>query len=200
MSGNLSSTDLKRLHREWRRRTGGRLAVGLDAVQGPFNVGAVIRTAAAYRAEHLWVTEHGTGPDNPKVGKTALGTDRMVPWTRVPDGAAIAAAGRAAGYTVVGVELARGALPMHELDLRGDVCVVVGNEDHGLSKGALAACDALGFLPQLGRVGSLNVATAASIAVYEWARQQWTAPGALNEAAAPGRPADATGPADAPPR
>lgn len=197
MTGNLSSTDLKRLHRDWRRRTGGRLAVGLDGVQGPFNVGAVIRTAAAYRAEHLWVTEHGTGPDNAKVGKTALGTDRMLPWSRVADGAAIAAAARARGFTVVGVELADDARPLHDLDLRGDVCLIVGHEDHGLSKATLGACDALGFVPQLGRVGSLNVATAASIAIYEWARQQWAGVSAAGE---PDPPAGADDPAVAPPR
>jgi len=176
MSGsNLTSTELKRLHREWRRRTSARLSVGLDGVQGPFNVGAVIRSAAAYKAEHLWLTETATGPDNSKVDKTALGTARYLSVDRVPDAATMAEAARAAGYRVVGVELAAGAVPMHELDLVGDVCLVVGHEDRGLSKAALASFDAFGYLPQLGSVGSLNVATAASIAMYEWARQQWTA-------------------------
>ena len=176
MATNLSSTELKRLHREWRRRTPARLSIGLDGVQGPFNVGAIIRSAAAYKSEYLWLTETATGPDNSKVDKTALGTARYLTTNRVTDATAIADAARAAGYRVVGVELAAGAVPMHELDLRGDVCLVVGHEDRGLSKAGLAACDAFGFLPQLGSVGSLNVATAASIAMYEWARQQWTPP------------------------
>lgn len=176
MATNLSSTELKRLHREWRRRTGGRLSIAIDGAQGPFNVGAIIRSAAAYRAEHLWIAEGSTGPENSKVGKTALGTDRFIDITTVPDPAAIAVAAHAAGYRLIGVELATGAVPMHELDLRGDVCLMVGHEDRGLSKAGFEACDALGFLPQLGRVGSLNVATAASIAMYEWARQQWTPP------------------------
>ena len=47
---NLTSTELKRLHREWRRRASARLSIGLDGVQGPFNVGAIIRSAAAYQA------------------------------------------------------------------------------------------------------------------------------------------------------
>ena len=68
----LGPTELKRLHRDWRRRTEGRLSLVLDGVQGPFNVGAIIRTAAAYRLDTLWVTATATGPDNPKVGKTAL--------------------------------------------------------------------------------------------------------------------------------
>jgi tRNA (guanosine-2'-O-)-methyltransferase len=62
---------------------------------------------------------------------------------------------------------------MHELALPAAVCLVVGNEDHGISAGALRACDALAYLPQLGKVGSLNVATAASIALYEARRQEW---------------------------
>ncbi|MBX7069602.1 MAG: hypothetical protein K1X38_09460 [Microthrixaceae bacterium] len=172
---NLTSTELKRLHREWRRRASARLSIGLDGVQGPFNVGAIIRSAAAYQAEHLWLTETATGPDNAKVDKTALGTARYLRTARVVDAGALADAARTSGYRVVGVELAAGAVPMHELDLRGDVCLVVGHEDRGLSKAALDSFDSFGFLPQLGRVGSLNVATAASIAMYEWARQQWNA-------------------------
>ena len=55
----LDGTGMKRLHREWRRRTEGRLGVVLDNVEGPFNVGAVIRTAAAMRAEDV-VARYGT--------------------------------------------------------------------------------------------------------------------------------------------
>lgn len=170
---NLTSTELKRLHREWRPRTPGRLALALDGVAGPFNVGAIIRTAAAYRVETLWLTPNATGPDNPKVGKTALGTDRYLDVIRLDSMEAIAADARGRGYRMVGVELAAGARPLHEIDLAADVCLVLGHEDHGISRAGLAVCDELGYLPQVGRVGSLNVATAGSIAIYEWARQQW---------------------------
>lgn len=173
---NLTSTELKRLHREWRRRTDRRLAIALDGVQGPFNVGAILRTAAAYRVEHVWLTSSTTGPDNPRVGKTALGSDRYFEVERLEDASAIADAARARGFTVVGVELATGAKPMHEVDLTRDICLMVGHEERGLSKAGLEACDSLAFLPQLGKIGSLNVATAASIAMYEWGRQQWSAP------------------------
>ena len=67
-------------------------------------------------------------------------------------------------------------MPLFELDLAGDVCLVVGHEEHGLSKATLATCDRVGFVPLLGRVGSLNVATATALALYEVRRQEWTAP------------------------
>ena len=54
------------------------------------------------------------------------------------------------------------------------MCLAVGHEDHGLSKAGLAACDHVAYLPMLGRVGSLNVATAAAIAMYEVRRRAWT--------------------------
>lgn len=76
---------------------------------------------------------------------------------------------------MVGVELAEGALALPELDLSGDICLVLGHEDRGIGKEAMEACDVLGFIPQLGKVGSLNVATAGSIAIYEVRRRSWVA-------------------------
>ena len=68
-----------------------------------------------------------------------------------------------AGFRVVAIELAEGAPPLHTLELT-DVCLVVGHEDQGVRAATLRACDAVAYLPQLGKVGSLNVATAAAIA------------------------------------
>ena len=170
----LDGTGMKRLHREWRRRTDGRVAIVLDDVQGPFNVGAIIRTAAALRVDDVWLAGRTPDPDDAKVGKTALGTGRYLTFHRVGSGLAGIAAARAAGYRVVGLELAAPAVPLHELPRADATCLVVGHEDRGCSPATLDACDVVAFLPQLGRVGSLNVATAASIAVYELRRQGWS--------------------------
>ena len=171
MSRSLGSTDLKRLHRTWRRRAEGRLALLLDSVATPYNVGAILRTAAALRVDDVFVCgrtadEHASGTQ-----KTALGSQRFLTFHHHEAPSAAIDAIRAAGYRVVGVELAHGAVPIHEADLTGSVCLAVGHEDRGLSTVVTDAADLLAFIPQQGRIGSLNVATAASIALYEARRQ-----------------------------
>jgi tRNA (guanosine-2'-O-)-methyltransferase len=170
----LGPTDLKRLHREWHRRSTGRLALLLDGVQSPFNLGSIVRTAAAYRVEHLYLTAATVSPASSKVGKTAMGTERYLSWSVFERGDDAAGAAREDGYVVVGLELADDAVPLHQLRAGPDVCLAIGNEDHGLSSATLSACDSVAFLPQLGRVGSLNVAVATAIAAYELRRQSWT--------------------------
>jgi tRNA (guanosine-2'-O-)-methyltransferase len=172
----LDGTGMKRLHRSWRQRTEGRLALVLDGLGTPVNVGSIIRTAAAYRVEHLWVAGPTPAPDAPGVAKTALGTDRYVPWSHTDSAVAAIDEARAAGYVTVGIELADEAVALHELALPADVCLVLGHEDHGLGKATIDACDHVAYLPMLGKVGSLNVATAGAVAMYEIRRRAWTTP------------------------
>ena len=171
----LDGTGMKRLHRDWRRRTSGRLGLVLDDVEGPFNVGAIIRTAAALRVDDVWLAGRTPSPDDAKVGKTALGTQRYLTFHRVDDAETAVRAAQASGYVVVAIELADEARPLHELALGPATCLLVGHEDRGCSPATLGACDAVGYLPLLGRVGSLNVATAAAMACYEVCRQRWAA-------------------------
>ncbi|MGH3169485.1 MAG: TrmH family RNA methyltransferase [Trebonia sp.] len=169
----LRPTDAKRLNREWRRRTEGRLALLLDSVAQPFNVGSIVRTAAAFGVEKLWLC--GNTPDLtlPSVGKTALGTDRFLEAVREPSPVAAAKAAGQDGFRVVAIEIASGAAPLFETPLNGDVCLAIGNEDHGCSPALLAAVPAAAYIPQTGRVGSLNVAVAAAIAMAEARRREW---------------------------
>jgi tRNA (guanosine-2'-O-)-methyltransferase len=166
-------TDVKRLNREWRRRTQGRLALLLDSVGQPFNVGSIVRTAAAFGAECIWLCGNTPALDTPSVGKTALGTDRLLEAYREPSPAAAAKAAAADGFRVVAVELAYGAVPLAEAPLDGAVCLAIGNEDHGCSPALLAAVHTVAYIPQTGRVGSLNVAIAAGIAMAETRRREW---------------------------
>ena len=170
---NLDSTGLKRLHRDWRRRAGTDVALLLDSVQTPFNVGAILRTAAAYRVSHLWLAGATAPPTHARTNKTALGTSRYLTWTICGTADEAVAGLRSAGYGLVGVELADGAVPIHEVQFPERTCLALGHEDRGLSAAVLESCDAVAFIPQLGKVGSLNVSAAAAIALYEINRRSW---------------------------
>jgi tRNA (guanosine-2'-O-)-methyltransferase len=171
----LDGTGLKRLHRSWRERTGdGRVALLLDGMGTPANVGAIVRTAAAYRVERIWLAGPTPALSAAGVQRTALGTDRYVTATTVATGVEAIGQAHGDGFVVVGIELCEGAVPLHELALPADVCLAVGHEDHGLGKATVAACDHVAYLPMLGRVGSLNVAAATAIALYEVRRRAWT--------------------------
>jgi tRNA (guanosine-2'-O-)-methyltransferase len=175
MNRNLSPTDLKRLHREWRHRTSRRLGLVLDGVMTPANVGSITRLAAAYGVERMWLAGATSSVHHPGAAKTAMGTDRFVD---VIDDITVAdaiTAARTDGFQIVGLELAHDAVPLFDATLADDVCFVVGHEDHGLSAAAFGACDVVVYLPLVGKVGSLNVATAAGIALAEARRREWQA-------------------------
>lgn len=176
MGRSLASTDLKRLHREWRRQAPGKVGLLLDSVATPYNVGSILRTAAAMRVHDVWICGQTAEETHASTQKTALGSQRFLAFHHHAEdpGAGVAEA-VAVGYRVVGIELADGAEPIHQVDLTGSVCLAVGHEDRGLSAAVLHGATALAFIPQLGRIGSLNVATAASIALYEARRQGWPA-------------------------
>lgn len=190
MIHQLRGTELKRLHRTWRRRSGGRLALLLDDVGNPYNVGSITRSAAAFGVDRLYLAGSSVSPRAPKAAKTALGTDRYLQWSEHATVTDAITAARGDGYRVVGVELADPASPLADLDLSVDVCLVLGHEERGISPTGLAACDAIGYVPLIGRVGSLNVATAAAIACYEVRRQAWAEGGAADAETADARVGD----------
>ncbi len=169
----LGPTELKRLHRDWRRKTELRMSMILDGVQNPYNIGSILRSAAAYRLETVWLVPPTQPVTHPKVAKTALGCERLVETQAVDSAADALELATAAGFTTVAIELTATAKPLFDLDLGDAVCLVLGHEERGVHKDTLAAVDHVGFLPQLGKVGSLNVAQAATTAIYETARQAW---------------------------
>ena len=121
----------------------------------------------------MWTCGQTAGPEVGGTKKTALGSERFLTFHQVERAGDAVAQARSAGYRVVGVELAEGASTIHQLDLTGSVCLALGHEDRGLSAAVLEGADALAFIPQLGRIGSLNVAVAGAIALYEARRQGW---------------------------
>jgi tRNA (guanosine-2'-O-)-methyltransferase len=203
MSRQLGPTEVKRLNRSWRRATHDRLCLLLESVNHPFNLGSIVRTAATFGVERVWLCGDCADPGHPAARKTALGTGRFLTFdteASLPD--AVAAI-RQAGLRLVAVELAAGAVPVHLAAIGGDVCLALGNEDRGCSAALLAAADQVAYIPQAGRVGSLSVAAAAAIALAEARRREWASAGPpadepVADEPAAGEPADNNAAADEP--
>ncbi|HET9894848.1 MAG TPA: TrmH family RNA methyltransferase [Streptosporangiaceae bacterium] len=175
MSRQLGQTEVKRLNRAWRRATQARVCLLLESVSQPFNLGSIIRTAAVFGVEHIWLCGEAADPMHPSARKTALGTSRFLTFEHAVSTAEATAGARDAGLRLVVIEQADGAAPLHSAALGGDVCIALGHEDRGCSPALLAAADQVAYIPQVGRVGSLNVAAATAIALAEARRREWAA-------------------------
>lgn len=174
MTRQLGPTEVKRLNRSWRRATDATLCLLLESVSQPFNLGSIIRTAAAFGVERIWLCGEAADPMHPSARKTALGSGRYVTCERIASPVAAAEQISAAGLRLIAIEQAESAVPLHQAAVYGDVCLALGHEDRGCSPALLAAADQVAYIPLLGRVGSLNVAAAAAIALAETRRREWS--------------------------
>ena len=152
------------------------LGVALDRPSSPGNIGAVVRSADAFGASGVIVTGHGADPYDPKSVRASTGSLFAVPVVRDDAPAGVlewVQAVRRSGVpvTVIGSD-ENGDVEAAEHDLTGPALVVVGNETTGLSEAWRAACDRIVRIPITGSASSLNAASAATVLLYEAARQR----------------------------
>jgi 23S rRNA (uridine2479-2'-O)-methyltransferase len=152
------------------------LGVVFDRPTSPGNVGTVIRSADAFGAGGVIIAGHGADPYDPKAVRASTGSLFAVPVVRVPAASMVlewVAERRAAGVPirVVGTD-ETGRYDVADHDLAGPTLLVVGNETTGMSAAWREACDVVVRIPITGAASSLNAATAASVVLYETARQR----------------------------
>ncbi len=142
------------------------LVLALDEVQDPQNLGAVARVAESAGCSGVVLPERRSAEVTPAVCRASAGAVEHLAIARVPNLASwlLATKGRE-GVWVYGAD-AGAPVRYDRPDYSGRVILVLGSEGRGLRPRVAEACDELIHLPSRGRVGSLNVATAAAALVY----------------------------------
>jgi 23S rRNA (guanosine2251-2'-O)-methyltransferase len=148
---------------------GRRVIVVLDQVTDPRNVGAVLRSAAAFGAFAVVVAVHGAPPVTGALAKAASGALEQVPLVRVVNLARALDRLKQSGFWICGLE-ATAQQTLADLDLGDRVAVVLGSEGGGMRRLVRERCDHLARLPTRSAQATINVSSAAAIALYELAR------------------------------
>ncbi|HEX4812306.1 MAG TPA: TrmH family RNA methyltransferase [Nonomuraea sp.] len=152
------------------------LGAVFDRPNIPGNIGTMARSLDAFGGTGLIVTGHAADPYDPRSVRASTGSLLALPVVRAPshrDVLAWVARLRAQGLPlmVVGTD-ENGGCDIAELDLTGPTLLIIGNETTGLSAGWRQACDTMARIPMAGSASSLNAASAATVTLYEAARQR----------------------------
>jgi len=147
------------------------LRVILDNIRSAYNVGAILRTCEAAGVEHIHLCGISATPANPKVLKTALHAEHMLPWSHHISALEVIDQLRSAGWACYAVELTARSRPYDAVRYPPRTALLFGHEVAGVAEPLLRKMDAVVEIPMQGRKNSLNVATSVGVVVFEVSRQ-----------------------------
>jgi 23S rRNA (guanosine2251-2'-O)-methyltransferase len=148
------------------------LLVALDGVTDPRNLGAVVRSAAAFGAHGVFFPERRASGMTATAWRTSAGAAARTPIAQVTNLTRSLRACQDAGFLVVGLD-ADGATSIYDLEAAiGPIVIVVGSEGRGMSRLVGETCDLRVSIPMLSTVESLNASVAAAVTLAEVARRR----------------------------
>ncbi|GAA1598272.1 23S rRNA (guanosine(2251)-2'-O)-methyltransferase RlmB [Actinoplanes couchii] len=148
------------------------LLVALDGITDPRNVGAVIRSVAAFGAHGVFMTERRAAGITATAWRTSAGAAARVPVSQVVNLTRAIKQAQKAGFTAIGLD-ADGEVDLYELEAAaGPLIVVVGSEGRGLSRLVGETCDLRVSIPMASDVESLNASVAAAVTLAEVSRRR----------------------------
>jgi 23S rRNA (guanosine2251-2'-O)-methyltransferase len=150
-------------------KKGRRIVLVLDQLSDPHNVGAILRTAAAFAVTAVVVQDRHAPPQSGALTKAASGAMEIVPYVEVVNIArALDKLGEAGFWRIALV--GDGQEPIAQAAAQGDIALVMGSEGEGIRRLVREHCDTAAFIPIDKAMESLNVSNAAAIALYETRR------------------------------
>ncbi len=146
-----------------------RVVLVLDQLSDPHNVGAILRTAAAFGVTAVVVQDRHAPPQSGALAKAASGALEIIPYVEVVNIARALDLLAEHGFWRIALA-GDGAAPLTDVVPAGDVALVLGSEGEGVRRLVREHCEAAAFIPIARDVESLNVSNAAAIALYELRR------------------------------
>jgi tRNA(Leu) C34 or U34 (ribose-2'-O)-methylase TrmL len=148
------------------------VCVVADSLRSAWNVGGVFRTGECFGIEEILLTGYSAGPDDARVARAAMGTDRSIAWGRHGSAAEALEALRERGCFAIALETTEEHPTLGALEIPFPCAILLGNERFGLSPSVVAAADARARIPTYGAKTSLNVVSALAIALHELRRRR----------------------------
>ena len=142
----------------------------LDNIEDPHNLGAVIRTANLAGAHGVIIPKNRAVGLTAAVARTSAGAINYTPVVRVTNLARTMDELKKRGLWMVCADM--GGTKMYDLNLRGPIGLVIGNEGEGVSRLVKENCDMIASIPMKGDIDSLNASVAAGVLAYEIVRQR----------------------------
>jgi TrmH family RNA methyltransferase len=151
-------------------RTGRNMILGLDGISDPGNVGTLIRTADAFGASAVLLSQDTVELYNPKVVRSTMGSIFHLPVFNEADLGGIVPQLKKRRFRIVGTDVRKGR-SFGSVRFPRRACLLIGSEAKGLSRELLNLCDQVVRIPIYGRAESLNAAVAAGILMHEVTRR-----------------------------